>query len=97
MTEYIVVKPIPVEELKDHKDYVGYLFKNGNNKFNICDTLEDIQKSNQWFQNLPVNSIVVSDEKISEGDRVLVTCPNRGLNGKTYKFDRFYERPNHSY
>ncbi len=48
--EYLVTKPIPREELTEYKDYVGFIFKNENDVFNICDNVEDIVKSNQWFK-----------------------------------------------
>jgi len=84
---YIVVKPIPTEELKEHADYIGFLFKNENGVYNICDTLEDIVKSNQWFNNRPVHSIIVSDDPIKIGDKILVTCANQEMNGKTFTYN----------
>jgi len=84
---YIVIKTIPTEELKEHKDYIGYLFKNQDGVYNICDTLEDIVKSNQWSNNRPVHSIMVSDEPIKVGDKILVTCVNQEMNGKTFTYN----------
>lgn len=83
---YIVVKPIPTEELKEYADYVGFLFKNQDGVYNICDTEEDIMKSNQWFNNRPVHSIMVSDEPINFGDKFLATAVNQELNGKTFTY-----------
>lgn len=85
--EYIVVKDIPKTELKDYKDYVGFLFKSQDGVFNICDTEEDVFKSNQWFNNLPVNAIVVSDDKIDVGDKFLAISVNQNLNGKTFTYN----------
>lgn len=88
MKEFIVIKPIPREELKDYKDYIGFLFRNQDGVFNICDSEEDIMKSNQWFLNFPVNSIVVSDEKINYGDRFLATSTSQELFGNIFTLVR---------
>lgn len=84
--EYIVVKTIPRNQLKEHKDYVGFLFKNQDGVYNICDTVEDVVKSNRWFNNLPVYSILVSNDPIEVGDKILVTCTNKEMNGKTFTY-----------
>lgn len=84
--EYIVTKTIPIEDLKEYKDYVGFLFLNQDGVYNICRTEEDVMKSNQWFKNFPLNSIVVSDDKIEVGDKFLAKATNRELNGKTFKY-----------
>ena len=84
--EYLVTKTIPIEDLKEYKDYVGYLFLNQNDKYNICHTEEDVIKSNQWFKNFPLNTIVVSDDKIEVGDKFLAKATNQELNGKTFKY-----------
>jgi len=84
--EILVTKSIPREELKEYKDYIGFLFKNENNVYNICDNVEDIMKSNQWFKNFPVSSAVVSDEPIEIGDKFLAVCTNQDLNGKLFKY-----------
>jgi hypothetical protein len=84
--EYLVTKTIPIEELTEYKDYIGFLFKNQNGVYNICDTEEDVIKSNQWFMNLPLNAIIVSDEKVEIGDVFLGIATNKDLNGKTFKF-----------
>ena len=84
--EYIVTRTIPTTELKEHKDYVGFLFKNENGVYNICQTLEDVIKTNQWFKNLPLHAIIVTDEKPQVGDTFLAAAVNEELNGKTFKF-----------
>jgi hypothetical protein len=85
--EYIVVKSIPTNELKEYKDYVGFLFKNQDGVYNICNTEEDIMKSNQWFNNRPVHSIVVNDDPIKVGDKILPVCVNSNLNANTYTYN----------
>lgn len=84
--EYLVVKPIPRKELKEYKDYVNFLFKNENGVYNICRTEEDVFKSNQWFKNLPVKTIIVTQEPINVGDRFLAICNNQELSGRVFKF-----------
>jgi len=84
--EYLVTKTIPKEELTEYKDYVGFLFKNENGVYNVCATEEDVIKSNQWFKNLPLNTIIVSDDKIEVGDAFLAIATNQELNGKTFKY-----------
>jgi hypothetical protein len=84
--EYIVTKTIPIGELKEYKDYIGFLFKS-QGVFNICDTEEDIAKSNQWFSNRPLNAIIVNDEPINIGDRFLAIVNNQELNGNTFKYN----------
>ncbi len=85
--EYIVLKSIPKNELKGYSDYIGYLFKNDDGVYNICDNEEDIMKSNQWFNNLPMHSLVVSDEKVNVGDKFLAVCVNNSMNGKTFTYN----------
>lgn len=84
--EYLVTKTIPRKELKHYKDYIGFLFKNEDNVFNICDTEEDIMKSNQWFKNFPLKTIVVNEEPIQVGDIFLAICANQDLNGRVFKY-----------
>lgn len=84
--EYIVTKTIPREELTEHKDYVNFLFLNENGVYNICRNEEDVIKSNQWFKNFPLKTIVVTDDKPTIGDKMLVTCNNQDLNGKIFTF-----------
>lgn len=84
--EYLVTKTIPIEELNEYKDYVGFLFQNQNGVYNICNTEEDVIKSNQWSMNYPLNTIIVSDEKIEIGDAFLAIATNQELNGKTFKY-----------
>lgn len=86
--QFIVVKPIPKEDLKDYSDYIGFLFKNQDDVYNICDTEEDIIKSNQWFNNIPQHAIVVEESNdIQVGDRFMSICVNRDLNGKTFTYN----------
>jgi hypothetical protein len=84
--EYIVTKTIDKSELKEYKDYVGFLFLNKDGVYNICKTEEDVMKSNQWFENLPLNTIVVSDDKVDVGDSFLAISTNQNLNGRLFKF-----------
>ncbi len=77
---------IPRTELKEFKDYIGFLFKNESGVYNICNTEEDIQKSNQWFKNFPLDTIVVSEKHIKKGDKFLAQCNNRNLNNKVFKY-----------
>ncbi len=84
--EYLVTKTIPVEELTEYKDYVGFLFKNENGVYNICRTEEEILKTNQWLKNLPLKTIIVTDDDIEIGDRFLGIAANDFLNGKVFKF-----------
>lgn len=83
---YLVTKPIAREELTEYKDYIGFLFKNENGVYNICDTEEDIFKSNQWFKNFPLKTIVVNEEPINVNDKFLAVCQNENLNGKIFKY-----------
>lgn len=85
--EYIVTKPILKEELKNYSDYIGFLFKNEDGVYNICDTEEDIIKSNQWFKNLPMHSIIVSQEEIKVNDAFIPHCENHTLNGKVFRLN----------
>lgn len=84
--EYLVTKSIPRKELKAPKDYVGFLFKNEDGVFNICSTVEDVIKSNQWFNNLPLKTQVVNDEPIEIGDKFLAICTNQELHGRIFKY-----------
>ncbi len=84
--EYIVTKSIPREELGEYADYVNYLFLNGDNVYNICRSEEDVMKSNQWFKNMPLKTIVVSNDEINIGDKMLVTVTNQNLNGKIFTY-----------
>lgn len=86
LQEFIVTKTIPQEELGEYGDYIGHLFQNEDGVFNICNTEEDIMKSNQYFGNRPVHTIVVSNDRIRVGDSFLAVCNNRDLNGKLFKF-----------
>jgi hypothetical protein len=84
--EILVTKSIPRNELTAPKDYVGFLFKNEGGVFNICRNVEDVIKSNQWFNNLPLKTQVVNDEKIEIGDKFLAICASEELNGKIFKY-----------
>jgi hypothetical protein len=84
--EYIVTKTIPREELGAYADYVDYLFLNENGVYNICRNEEDVMKSNQWFKNMPLKTIVVSDDEINVGDKMLVTARNQDMNGKLFTY-----------
>jgi hypothetical protein len=82
--EYLVVKPIPRKELKEYKDYINFLFKNENGVYNICRTEEDVMKSNQWFKNFPLKTIIVTQEPINVGDKFLAICNNQELSGRVF-------------
>jgi len=82
---YLVTKTIPIDELKDYKDYIGFLFQNDLGNYNICDNEQEIIETNKWSKNLPLNTLIVSDEKIELGDRFLT------LNGKTFKLISYGE------
>lgn len=84
--ETIVTKSIPVKELKDYKDYINFLFKNGDGVYNICANEEDVIKSNQWFKNFPLECFVISDTPVKEGDKFLAFSVNRDLNGKIFTY-----------
>lgn len=84
--EILVTKTIPTAELTAHKDYVGFLFKNENGVFNICDTEEDVIKSNQWFKNFPLKTIIVTKEPIEIGNRFLAICASENLHAKVFKY-----------
>lgn len=84
--EYIVTKTIPREELGDYADYIDYLFINENGVYNICRNEEDVIKSNQWFKNLPLKTIVVSESDINIGDKMLVTTRNQEMHGKLFTY-----------
>lgn len=84
--EFIVTKTIPVKELGEYKDYVGFLFINEDGKYNLCQTLDKVIDSNKWSKNLPVHTIVVSDDKVQVGDTFLATATNQELHGKTFKY-----------
>lgn len=84
--EYLVTKTIPREELTEYKDYINFLFKNEDGVYNICRNEEDVQKSNMWFQNFPLKSIIVSTDSIEVGDKFLAICNNSDLNGKVFKY-----------
>lgn len=84
--EYLVTKTIPREELTEYKDYIGFIFKNEEGVFNICNTEEDIIKSNQWFKNFPLKSLVINEEPIEVGDKFLAVCANQSMNGKLFKY-----------
>ena len=81
----ILVRQIPREELKEYKDYINFLFKNEDGVYNICDNEEDIIKSNQWFNNRPVEVFVYSRE-MAEGKKFLAQCTNRELNNKIFTY-----------
>jgi hypothetical protein len=82
----LIATDIPRTELKEFKDYIGFLFKNENGVFNICDNEEDIQKSNQWFKNFPLNTVIISQKNIEKGDKFLAQCANRDLNNKIFTY-----------
>jgi hypothetical protein len=84
--EKFIIRNIPVENLKEYKDYVNFLFVNEHDVFNICTNEDDVMKSNQWFKNFPVNSYIVSDEEIEVGDSFIAMAVNKSLNGKLFKF-----------
>jgi hypothetical protein len=82
--EYLVVKSIPRKELKEFKDYINFLFKNENGVYNICRTEEDVMKTNQWFKNFPLKTIIVTQEPINVGDKFLAICNNQELSGRVF-------------
>jgi len=84
--EYLVLKPIPRTELTDYKDYINFIFKTENGVFNICRNEEDIIKSNTWFKNLPMKSIVVSNDTINIGDKFLLIANNQTMSGRIFTF-----------
>ncbi len=84
--EYIVTKTIPREELTEYKDYIGFVFKNENGVFNICNNEEDVIKSNQWFKNFPLKTLIVNEEPINVGDKFLAVCTNQSLNGRVFTY-----------
>lgn len=54
------------------KNCVGLIFKNENGVYNIPTTIEDVQKSHQWFGNTPQQILLLSeDELINTGDYYL--------------------------
>ena len=80
---FIVTKSIKRDELLSYEKYIDFLFINENGVHNICTTEEDIIKSNQWFNNLPVNTIVVDDGlDVNINDKFIAVVPNENLNGK---------------
>lgn len=82
--EIFITQSIPREQLKDYKHYVNYLFRNENNVLNICRSVEDVIKSNQWTKNLPLKSFIVSTESVCIGDSFLAMATNKELNGNIY-------------
>lgn len=84
--QYIIKLPIPKEELGQHKDYIGWLFENENDVYNICKTEEDIIKSNYWFNNLPIRCVVIQSGEIKPGDKIIPNCINKDLNKKIFTF-----------
>lgn len=84
--EYIVTKTIPTNELKEYGDYIDFLFKNENGIYNICMTEEEVEKSNKWFKNMPLHTIVVSNDKLEVGDKFLGLAVNSELNGRIFKY-----------
>ena|ERR1035437_8716411 len=85
MLELIAIS-IPRTELKEYKDYVNYLFKAENSRLNICRTEEDVQKSNQWFKNFPLRTLIVSKSPIKVGDKFIAECINQELHNKVFKY-----------
>lgn len=86
MSEFLVTKTIPKKELREYKFYIGFLFKNDNGVFNICTTEEDVMKSNQYFGNMPLKTIIVNKDKIEIGDRFLAICNNQELHSKVFTY-----------
>lgn len=77
-----------MDKLKDYQYYVGYLFRNQDGVFNVCNSLEEIEQTNRYrLYNLPLLSIVVSDEDIKIGDKFLAACENSSLRGNTYTYN----------
>ena len=81
----ILVRQIPREELKEYKDYINFLFKNEDGVYNICDNEEDIIKSNQWFNNRPVEAYVYT-RNAQDGKKFLAQCSNSELNNKIFTY-----------
>lgn len=78
----LLVKEIPRDKLKEYKDYIGFLFLNEDSVYNICTNEEDIIKSNQWFNNRPVEVYSVAEEGMGVGKHFIPFCTNREMNGK---------------
>lgn len=85
--EYLVIKPIQDSELLSYENYTGFLFKNQDGVYSIIDDVEDIIKSNQYFGAKPVNAIIVVEcGNFQISDKLLATCENENLFGKTFEF-----------
>lgn len=73
-------------QLGQYKDYIGWLFRTEDGKYNVCDTEEDIMKSNMWFKNLPIRVInlelVTYLNPLKDGDKFVMECVNQELNNK---------------
>jgi hypothetical protein len=77
----------PREELKDYKDYVGSLFLNDIGMYNICETEEEVAKTNKWNINCPLRVIIVSEnETIQPGDKFMANCTNQDLDGGLFTY-----------
>lgn len=57
-TEHI----IKGDELQEPKKYLGHLFKNGSKVYSILNNIEDIIKSNAYFDAYPVRVTVVDND-----------------------------------
>jgi len=74
--------------LGDYKDYIGFLFENQTGKYNLPKTEEDIMKSNQWFNNLPIMVAILSSNPHHAvvGERYMfVGLTNESLNGFVFE------------
>lgn len=68
---HLIVEPIQNYKELPPSDFIGYLFKNSNGVYSILTEIEDIIKSNSYFNAIPQNLFLVSDEKVIEGDCVV--------------------------
>ncbi len=84
MSKYVVVH-YSEKELKNYSHYIGNLFINNNGVYNICNTEEDIMKSNQYFANVPIRIAIVHDDaQINIGDTILAECSNKKLDNRIF-------------